>query len=104
MKSCMDMEYENDIYEKIGDHGKLEARKEKNVADAKHSNYFLLDSIPKLYKYFPEANGKATLVTELLGNSLSDLYRKQIFSLVTVMRIGLQVVRARFDFILITKI
>lgn len=53
------------------------------------------ESIPKFYKYFPVSNdnNEVILVTELLGKNIEELFiRAGYFSVVTTMKIGLQVV------------
>lgn len=55
---------------------------------------FLKDSIPELYKYFPESiDTNAMLVTELFGTNLLTLRNNfKPLSTPTIMRIGLQIV------------
>lgn len=52
------------------------------------------DSLPKFYHYFAATNEtRAVLITELLGNTLIDLWHQfKPFSAITVMKIGIQVV------------
>lgn len=57
--------------------------------------YLCEDQIPKFHQYFSASDGRGTvIVTELLGENLLNLlekYRK--FSVVTIMKIVLQIVR-----------
>lgn len=81
----LNLKHEKDIYELISAH--------------EHP------SIPKFYKYFPATNDSSrencsnvVLITELLGESMEDLLKKnRSFSVVTSMKIGLQVV-SRFNY------
>lgn len=68
------IEHEKDIYELINAHGH--------------------ESIPKFHKYFPaNKNRTAVLVTELLGENIWKLLTKHsYFSVITSMRVGLQIV------------
>lgn len=52
------------------------------------------ESIPKVYKFFPQMKGRwAVLVMDLLGENMSETLKKfKHFSIVTAMRIGLDVV------------
>lgn len=56
----------------------------------------VLDSIPKLYHYFPQSitnNTKPLLVIELLGKNFKKLSREyKSFSVATCFRISLQLV------------
>lgn len=64
---------------------------EKNIYEAIKEH----ESLPKIYDFLLETinNYDAFLVIELLGKSLSDfLDHAEIFSVVTTMRIGLQMV------------
>lgn len=85
------IKYEKEMYEIIGDHGKIYWKKNWNIL------WIILifaESIPKFYHYFPETNETtATIIIELLGEKLTDIHEEfQYFSDVTVLRIGLQVV------------
>lgn len=58
-------------------------------------NFFKAENIPKFYHYFPQNDEREEIiVTELLGRNLETLLQKyKRFSIVTSMKIGLQVVR-----------